>query len=32
VDKNPMWRGSWMLLDALFPVEKSLLARPKRML
>jgi hypothetical protein len=31
-DKNPTWRGSWMLLDALFPVEKGLLARPWRML
>jgi hypothetical protein len=28
VDKNPMWCGSWMLLDALFPVEKGLMARP----
>jgi hypothetical protein len=28
VDKNPTWRGSWMLLDALFPVEKGPLARP----
>jgi hypothetical protein len=32
VDKNPTWRGSWMLLDALFHVEKGLLARPWRML
>jgi hypothetical protein len=26
VDKNPTWRGSWMLLDALFFVEEGLLA------
>jgi hypothetical protein len=26
VDKNPTWHGSWMLLDALFPAEKGLLA------
>jgi hypothetical protein len=32
VDRNPTWRGSWMLLDTLFPVEKGLLARPWRML
>jgi hypothetical protein len=32
VDKIPTWSGSWMLLDALFPVEKDLLARPWRML
>jgi hypothetical protein len=32
VEKNPKWRGSWMLLDALFPVEKGMLARPWRML
>jgi hypothetical protein len=28
VDKNPTWRGSWMLLDALFLVVKGLLAHP----
>jgi hypothetical protein len=28
MDKNPTWCGSWMLLDALFLVEKGLLARP----
>jgi hypothetical protein len=27
VDKNPKWRGSWMLLDAFFPIEKGMLAR-----
>jgi hypothetical protein len=32
VDKNPMWPGSWMLLDVWFPIEKSLLARPWKML
>jgi hypothetical protein len=32
VYKNPTWCGSWMLLDALFLVEKGLLARPWRML
>jgi hypothetical protein len=28
MDKNPTWHGSWMLLDALFSVEKGVLARP----